>query len=143
MTDDELRDSFDRDVEISIGLAVPRELYEGAAGHLVWWGRFTVRINERNFSMAVTPSTLFVNETDPTGPVANLVGSEWVVTTLGKLFHADYISPRVNGGFQIFRKDDLSPFQGFESVEHTHMLVYMDGSGDKQYFPVTIGFSAE
>jgi hypothetical protein len=75
--------------------------------------------------------------------VAQLVGSEWLDTPLGRLFHADYVTSMVNGGFQIFRKADPSPFDGFESIEHTHMLVYTDGAGEKQYFPVVVDFASE
>jgi len=82
MTEDELRESFDRDVEISVNLGVPAHLYQGKKDHFDWSGRFTVQINDRDFAMAVTPSTLFVNEVDPTGPVATMIGSEWLDTPM-------------------------------------------------------------
>lgn len=143
MTDDAMKAIHAGDLQMSKDMGVPRHLYENSPEFIDWYGRFTVCINARDFRMAVTPSTLLVNESDSAGPVAQLVGSEWLDTPLGRLFHADYVTSRVNGGFQIFRKEDSSPFDGFESIEHTHMLVYTDGAGEKQYFPVVVAFASE
>lgn len=142
MTDDEMMKlANELALELSLDLAVPLRLYENSPTFIDWRGRFTVRINGRDFNMAVTPSTLFVNESDPTGPVAHKVGSEWIETPSGRLFHADYLTSRIQGGFQIFRQADGSPFDGFAGTPHTHMLVYTNGAEEKQFFPVVIDFT--
>lgn len=143
MTDDEMREIHSHDLQMSKDMGVPRHLYENSHEFIDWYGRFTVCINGREFKMAMTPSTLFINESDVSGPVALLTGSEWLETPIGLFFHADYVTPRVKGGFQVFRREDGSPFDGFESVHHTHMLVYTDGAGQKQYFPVVVSFANE
>jgi hypothetical protein len=141
MSDDAMREIHAHDLQMSKDMGVPHHLYENSPEFIDWYGRFTVRINGREFKMAVTPSTLFVNESDSSGPVAQLTGSEWLETPVGRLFHADYVTSMVHGGFQVFRKEDASPFDGFESVQHTHMLVYTDGAGQKQFFPVVVSFA--
>lgn len=143
MSDDHMQMILAGDLQMSKDLGVPRNLYENAVDFIDWYGRFTVQINNRIFKMAVTPSTLFVNEPDSSGPVAQLTGCEWVDTSLGRLFHADYVTAMVNGGFQIFRKQDSSPFEAFAAVQHTHLLAYTDGAGRKQFFPVVIDFACE
>lgn len=143
MPDDEMKMIYAADLQMSKNMGVPRQFYENSPKFIDWYGRFTVQINNREFRMAVTPSTLFVNESDSSGPVAQLTGSEWIDTPLGRIFHADYFTSMVNGGFQIFRKEDSSPFDGFEAVQHTHMLVYTDGAGQKQFCPVVVDFASE
>lgn len=143
MTDDAMKMVHAGDLQMSKDMGVPRHLYENSPDFIDWYGRFTVRINDREFRMAVTPSTLFINESDSSGPVAQLTGCEWIDTPLGRLFHADYVTGMVNGGFQIFRKEDSSPFDGFEAVQHTHMLVYTDGAGQQQFLPVIVDFASE
>lgn len=143
MTDNAMREIHAHDLQMSKDMGVPHHLYANSSEFIDWYGRFTVHINGRDFNMAVTPSTLFVNESDTAGPVAPLTGSEWLETPLGRIFHADYVTHMVHGSFQIFRKADASPFDGFESVQHTHMLVYTDGAGQKQFFPVVVSFSNE
>lgn len=143
MTNDEMREIHARDLQMSKDMGVPHHLYENSPEFIDWYGRFIVHINGREFDMAVTPSTLLVNESDDFGPVALLTGSEWLETRLGRIFHADYVTSMVPGCFQVFRKEDSSPFDGFESVQHTHMLVYTDGAGQKQFFPVIVSFADE
>lgn len=142
MTDDE-KMVHAGDLQMSKDMGVPPYLYENSRDFIDWYGRFTVRINDREFRMAVTPSTLFINESDSSGPVAQLTGSEWIDTPLGRLFHADFVTARVNGGFQIFRKEDSLAFDGFENLQHTHMLVYTDGAGQKQFLPAVVEFASE
>lgn len=122
MTDSSMNEIYAHDLQISMDLGVPRHLYESAKEFIDWYGRFTVQINGREFNMAVTPSTLFVNESDSAGPVANLTGSEWLDTPIGKLFHADYVTPMVHGSFQIFRKEDPSPFLISEQAQQAHSV---------------------
>ena len=143
MTEDELKQINAAAVELSVDLGVPRHLYEGSPKLVDWRGRFAVRINGRDFSMVITPMTLLVNDSDPAAPVALMTGAEWIDSPLGRIFHVDYLTHRVKGGFQVFRKADSSPFAGFEEVHHTHMLVYTDGSGEKQFFPVHVDFMHE
>ncbi len=142
MNNDEMKMIHAHDLQMSKDMGVPRHLYENSLEFIDWYGRFTVQINGREFKMAVTPSTLIVNESDNSGPVAQLTGSEWIDTPLGRLFHADYLTGSIDGGFQIFRKEDSSPFDGFEASQHTHMLVYTDGAGQKQYFPAAVDFAS-
>lgn len=145
MTDDEREEFYklnrELDLELSVNLGVPRALYESVKGVIDWRGRFDVTINGRIFHMALTPSTLFVNEPDAEAPITHKVGSEWIDTAMGRLFHVDYYTSQIGGGFQIFRMADSLPFQGFEHTRHTHMLVYTNGSGEKQYFPIVIVFA--
>lgn len=143
MTDDEKKMMFADDRQMSEDLGVPSRLYERSPDFIDWYGRFAVQINGREFKVAVTPSSLFVNEADASAPVAMLASSGWLDSPMGPLFHANYMTPLVNGGFQLFRKAGSSPFEGFESVEHSHMLVYTNGAGEKQFFPVVIEFASE
>ncbi len=143
MTNDAMREIYAHDLQMSKDMGVPRHLYENSPEFIDWYGRFTVHINGKDFKMAVTPSTLFVNESDPSGPVAQLTGCEWLETPLGRMFHADFVTHMVHGSFQIFCREAASPFDGFESVPHTHMLVYTDGAGQKQFFPVVVSFANE
>jgi len=143
VTDSSMKLIYEHDLQMSLDMGVPGHLYERATEFIDWYGRFSVQINGREFNMAVTPSTLIVNESDSAGPVAQLVGSEWLDTPMGRLFHADYVTSMVHGSFQIFRKKEPSPFAGFEAVEHTHMLVYTNGAGQKQFFPVVVAFTSQ
>ena len=143
MTNDEMREIYAHDLQMSKDMGVPHPLYENSPGFIDWYGRFTVQINGREFKMAVTPSTLFIDESDPSGPAAQLTGSEWLDTPLGRVFHATYVTHKVHGGFQMFRMANSSPFHGFESVPHTHLLVYKNGAGEKQFFPVVVSFAIQ
>lgn len=143
MTDDERKEMHAHDLQMSKDMGVPKHIYASPPDFIDWYGRFTVHINDREFMMAVTPSSLIVNESDSVAPVAHLVGSEWLESPLGRMFHATYLTSMINGGFQLFRKEDPSPFEGFESVKHTHMLVYTDGTGQKQFFAVAVEFASE
>ena len=142
MNEETMKEIHAADLQMSKDMGVPRQLYENSPEVIDWFGRFTVIINGRAFKMIVTPSTIFINEADVAGPVAHLTGSEWIETPMGQLFHADFLTPRVNGAFQIFRRKDSLPFDGFESIPHTHVLVYTDGSGKKEFLPVTPDFSS-
>lgn len=138
-----MKEIFENDKKTSIGLGVPTGIYKDETDFIDWRGSFKAVINDRLFEMVVTPSTLFINDPDPTAPVLNMMGGAWVETEMGKLYHAGYKSSQINGGFQIFRAGSGKPFAGFEKKPHSHMLIYTDGNNEKTYVPVQISFSNE
>jgi hypothetical protein len=129
------------DKKTSLGLGVPKKFFADELEFISWRGKFKAIINDRSFEMVVTPSTLFINEPDPQAPILHKMGGGWEETKIGKLYCASYISSQINGGFQIFRTEYGEPFAGFEKKQHSHMLVYTDGSNEKTYIPVKIEFS--
>jgi hypothetical protein len=143
MTDDEDIDLYAYDLQMSKDMGVPRHLYENSPDHIDWFGRFTVQINGNKLDMVLTPSSLFINHSDIHAPVALLVGSEWIESPAGSIFRASFSTHQVAGDFNIFREADSSPIEGFESFEHTHMLVYTDGAAQKQYHPIVVTFASE
>lgn len=142
MNEDAMNEIHAADLQMSKDMGVSLHLYINSSKVIDWFGRFTVTINDTAYKMIVTPSTLFLNEADITAPVAHLTGSEWIDSPMGELFHADFLTPMVNGTFQIFRRKDSLPFNGFEHILHTHILVYTDASGKKEFLPVTPDFSS-
>ena len=136
-----MREVFEHDKQTSIGLGVPSHLYVNEVEFIDWQGKFKATISNRNFNMVLTPSTLIINDSDPRAPVLQIMGSEWLNSELGRIFHASYHTSQLDGGVQIFRTENGKPFQGFENAPHTHILVYTDGSGQKTYVPIVIDFA--
>ena len=137
------KELFQHDMAFSKDIGVGDPVLSKSNQYVDWVGTFDAKINDRIFHMQLTPSTLFINHVDPSAPIALKVGSEWIDTPFGNLFHASYVTSEIQGGFQIFRSETGRPFPGFEQSPHSHMLLFTDRNNEKHYVPIQIEFSTE
>lgn len=144
MDDKIMREMYDHHMEISRNLGVPNNILLNQNRFVDWYGYFDVGLNNRQFKMELSPTTLAIRfEGDTNIIVAHMFGSDWTNTPLGRLFHTFYQTSEIQGAFQIFKNEKNEPFKGFEQIPHTHMMIFTDRNNEKQFAPIFIDFSKE